>query len=385
MRTAFLVALLASACATPAFANDIAVDDRGVTVEQGPIKLNLGGRVHIDAAAFDEPPPAVGRALEVDFRRVRVELSGEIGDVIRFRVDREFAGNAKGWRNVWLGISPAKNVEVRGGNLMSPFSAEDLQSSNSIPFAERSLASTLAPGYGLGGQLGINGKRWSLTAGWFTDALDNEDGRSAERGRGFVGRATILPVSAGKTRLHLGAAFETRSFDTGEVLRFSADSGSVLAPTAMSSGAVTDARKLNGWNVEVGFANGPLLVRGHATGLVITRNLSPDLHFNGQTIQVSWLVLGGRYDYARSVGIFSGPDLKRGKSAIELGLRYSRLDLSDGIFDRGVGEAVTGGANWYLGRNLRIMLDLTRTKVTFANPALDHSSTVGVARFQINF
>jgi len=322
---------------------------------------------------------------DADFRRARLELSGKVGDVVRFRIDREFAGRSKGWRNLWAGIAPTDNVELRGGNMMAPFSAEDLQSSNTIPFAERSLASALGAGYGLGGMASASGKRWSAALGWFDDALDNDEGRSAERGRGLVGRVTVLPVSAGKTRLHLGLAGERRSFRPGENLRLSADAGSVLAPNAMATGALTGIEHLNAWNGEAGLAQGPVLIQAQVSGMELQRGALPNLRFNGQTLQAAWLVTGGGYDYSRGTGNFSGPDLKRHRLALELAARYSRLDLADGAFDAGTGRAFTAAANAYWGRNLRLMLDYTRTTVRFTGAVPQQTTNTGVARIQLNF
>lgn len=385
MRTLALGTLLVCASSAPAMADDVKFDEHGVTLKQGDVEINLGGRIHFDAAVFDDPATAVTGISQADFRRARLELSGKFGDVVRFRVDREFAGNSRGWRNVWLGISPTENIEVRGGNMMPPFSAEDLQSSNAMPFAERSLASNLAPGYGLGGMAGVNGKRWSAAAGWFTDALSGEDGRSAERGQGVVGRVTVLPVSQGSTKLHLALAGEHRTFNPVDIFRLSADPGSNLAPSIMSSGSLTNLKDLTGWNAEAAFSHGSLLIQGQITGNTISRELAPNLHFNGQTVQASWLLTGGDYDYSRSSGIFTGADLKNGKFAVEIAARYSRLDLNDGAFDRGVGQAFTGGANLYFGKNLRLMLDYTHTKVDFTGLTPGRTNNVGVARMQINF
>lgn len=385
MKLAPLAGLALCATAATAHAEAVRLDERGLTFDQGDFTLNLGGRVHLDAAVFDDPATGAKGETEADFRRVRLELSGKLGDAVRFRLDREFAGGSRGWRNAWLGVSPVRGVELRGGNMMVPWSGEDLQSSNSIPFAERSLASALAPGYGMGVMAGLGGKRWTASAGWFTDALDNEDGRSAERGRGLVGRVTAVPVSKAKTRLHLALAAERRRFHNGETLRLSADPGSALAPSIMASGTLRNLRHLSGWNGEIGLSHGPLLVQAQALGTRATRDRAANLHFAGQTLQASWLVTGGSYGYARATGSFSGLELRRGKVAVELAARASRLDLRDGAFDRGVGLAIAGGANLYWGRNLRLMADFTRTCVRFAGAAPDRTNRVGVLRMQVSF
>ncbi|WP_176399682.1 OprO/OprP family phosphate-selective porin [Novosphingobium sp. B 225] len=385
MKSIPLAALLLCAASTPALADGLDADERGLTLAQGDLTLKLGGRLHFDAVVFDDPAAVPTSISDAAFRRARLELSGRAGDAVRFRIDREFAGGSKGWRNVWLGIAPTDQIELRGGNMLVPFSAEDLQSSNSIPFAERSLASSLAPGYGLGGMAIVSGKRWTAAAGWFTDALDDEDGRAAERGRGFVGRVTALPVSQGRTRLHLGLAGERRTFSSGETWRLSADPGSALAPAVMASGTLRNLRHLSGWSAELGISHGPLLVQAQTLGTAVSRDLAPSLHFNGQTVQASWLVTGRGYDYARGTGNFSGAELRKGRFAAELAVRYSRLDLRDGAFDRGIGQAITGGANLYFGKNLRLMTDFTHTKVDFSGLTPDRASNVGVARMQVNF
>lgn len=385
MRKTTVVALVAASLATPALADGTAVDESGVKLEQGALALNLGGRIHLDAAVFDDTATGRNGVTDAAVRRARLELSGKVGDAVRFRIDREFAGGAKGWRNLWLGLAPLDNVELRGGNMMVPFSAEDLQSSNSLPFAERSLASALAPGYGLGGQAGISGKRWSAAIGWFTDALDNDDGRSVERGRGVAGRVTFLPLRKRGARLHLGLGGERRSFQTGEVLRLSADPGSALAPAIMSSGTLRDLRHLTGWNGEAGLSFGPVLIQAQAMGTSASRNGRPDLHFNGQTLQAAWLVTGGRYGYNEKGGNFAGPDLRRRGSGLEIAARYSRLDLADRSFDRGRGRAITGAANWIIGSNVRLMADYTHTRVRFGSGVADRTNRVGVARLQVAY
>lgn len=387
-KTTICVASLATLilAGTPAFAkDDVTVNDHGITLETGPIKLNLGGRIHLDAAVFENPSTGETGITDANFRRARLELSGQIGESVSFRVDREFARNSAGWRNVWLQIEPARNVTIRGGNFTVPFSSEDLQSSNTMPLTERSLASALAPGLGLGGALSAHGKRWSASAGYFTDPLDNEEGRTVERGRGEAGRLTFLPIRSGDTIVHVGLAGERRNFRATEALRFSADPGSRLAPTLMRTGGIGDLDTMTAWTGEAAVSFGPVLAQAHATGVKIDRMLGSHSNFDGQTVQASWLITGGRYDYSESQGVFNGPRLRKGGGAVELAARYSRLDLTDGTIVGGDGRAITAGANWYVNRNFRVMLDYTDSHVDFPEVVPSIDNKVGVARLQVSF
>lgn len=385
MRNLTLCALVAAVASPIKADNGVRADDRGLSFEAGQAQVTLGGRVHLDGAVFDEPSSGDTGETEVDFRRARLELSGRFGDVLRFEVDREFAGKSKGWRNVWLQFEPIENVRVRGGNFIVPFSAEDLQSSNTLPFAERSLGSSLAPGFGLGGSVSAYGDRWSATAGYFTDPLDNEEGHSSERGRGVAGRVTFLPLTSDALTLHVGLAGEHRTFKATEEMRFSADPGSMLAPTLMSSGTIGNIDNLTGWNGDAAISFGPVLVQAQATGLALKRQASADLSFSGQTVQASWLITGGRYDYSESQGLFNGPHLRRGKGAVEIAARYSRLDMTDDAVIGGNGRAITAGANWYLNRNLRLMADYTDSHVDFPTAGADVDNKVGLLRVQVDF
>ena len=370
--------------ALPVHAQEVKADEKGLTLEAGPLQLDLGGRLHLDASVFDEPDVPRTGTTSGDVRRARIELSGRVAKVLRFRVDREFAG-AKGWRNVWASIEPVRNLEIKGGNMIVPFSMEDLQSSNVTPFAERSMASALTGGFGLGGAVFTGGRNWSASVGYFTDALANDEGRSTERGKGVLGRVTFAPVRTRDTVLHLGLGGERRSFSATERARFTADPGSVFAPNVISSGTLGSLDTLTAWNGEAAVSFGPVLVQGQAISLKLHRSLLDGRSFNGQTVSVGWIVTGQRHDYRGSSGVFGGPDRRKGEGAFEIAARYSRLDLVDGTFDRGIGRALSASAIWTISTNLRVLATYTDNRVRFPNGGLPVKNRVGVLRAQLSF
>ncbi|MBF9152356.1 OprO/OprP family phosphate-selective porin [Novosphingobium jiangmenense] len=370
--------------ALPAHAQEVKADEKGLTLEAGPLELNLGGRLHLDASVFDEPDIPRTGTTSADVRRARIELSGRIAKALRFRVDREFAG-ARGWRNVWASIEPVKNLEIKGGNMIVPFSQEDLQSSNVTPFAERSMASALTGGFGLGGAVLAGGRNWSASFGYFTDALANDEGRTNERGKGMVGRLTFAPVHSRKTVLHLGIGGERRTFSATERVRFTADPGSVFAPNVISSGSLGSLDTLTAWNGEVAVSLGPVLVQAQAIALKLDRTLLDDRRFNGQTLSIGWIVTGQRHEYSASSGVFGGPDRRKGKGAFEIAARYSRLDLADGTFDRGIGRALSASAIWTISTNLRLLATYTDNRVHFPTGGLPVTNHVGLIRAQLSF
>lgn len=368
--------------AAPAMAKDgVSTGTDGITLRTGELELTLGGRLHLDALTYDDDAMSF---TDADIRRARIELSGQFGSAIRFRVDREFAGNS-GWRNLWASVRPTKSVEIKGGHFTVPFSMEDIQSSNSTQFVERSLATALAPGFGLGGGASISKSRWTASVGYFGDALANDEGQSKERGRGFAGRVTVLPISSKNQFLHLGLSAEQRKFNNGDVVQFQTTPGASLAPNLLQTGPIGAVDKMTNFGAELAYSRGPILVQGQYINARVNRDLAPTLNFNGWYAQASWLVTGRSYDYSKRSGVVSGPDIKRGKGAVELALRYSGLDLNDQQFSRGTARTTTLGANWYIRSNLRLMGNYIHATSKDVLNTADKKADLGVVRLQVNF
>lgn len=375
----------AALLARPAFAKDgVSVGSDGVTLEaaDGNVELTLGGRLHLDAVRFSDDGDADSDA---DVRRARIELSGRIGKIVKFRVDREFA-HGGGWRNLWVGIEPVENFEIRGGNVIVPFSMEELQSSNRSALMERSHVSALAPGFSLGGMASYGGKFFTVSAGYFGNAIDNEDERGSERGKGFAGRVTAAPLLSKDGFVHLGAAIEHRNLDSGDDIRLSTKPGSQLAPSLLSTGLVVGGSKLKNLGAEAAFSRGPLLLQGQYVRSRIDRNLLGDLAYGAWYAQASVVVTGENYDYSRSTGTVAGVDVGKKGNAVELAARISGIDLQDDSLRAGRGRTYTIGANYYLNRNVRFMVNYARSKAHDIGPFdEDRQVNLVAGRFQVAF
>ena len=284
-----------------------------------------------------------------------------------------------------MAVRPTDDIEVRGGNFIVPFSMEELQSSNRSQLMERSLVTALAPGFSLGGSVQYSRRNWTATVGYFGDALDNEDERGEERGKGFAGRVTAAPILGKKQFLHFAAAIERRELDGGDALSFNAKPGSALAPTLISSGVILDADRMTNVAAEAAYSTGPLLLQGQYVRSKIDRPLLGDLDFDAWYAQASFVVTGESYDYARRSGTVEGVDLRRKKSAVELAARYSRLDMDDSALDRGRAQTITLGANWYLNQNVRLMVNYAHSTVKDRPLADDIKGDLVAGRFQLNF
>lgn len=375
-------ALAAIASSSLAQAEDnFEADEKGLTARTGDLEVNLGGRLQLDASVFDH---GIDNGTAADVRRARVEFSARLGDVVRVRAEREFA-QADGWRGLWIGITPVKNLEFRGGNQVVPFSMEDMQNSNTMPFVERSLTNAFAPGFGLGGSARFAHDNFTLSAGYFTDAIADEVGQSRVRGDGFAARATFAPIQRRGSFLHFGAAYENRSFDAANPPRFTVVSASALAPRLLRTGALDRATDLDAYNAEFAYGRGSFQVQAQYIAAQVERLDRPTLSYDGWYGQASWMVTGERYRYSRGNGTPSGPQIGRNGGAIELATRYSQIDLDDVTLDRGRASALSVAASWYVDRNVRLMANYARTETSDSLITPDASGNVGVVRFQLAF
>ena len=374
----------ATAClaAVPAMAEeDFSIGENGLALSLGDdaLAVELGGKVQLDGYTWD-----LGGIddTSADFRRVRPDLRVRIANIVRLRAEWEFSGT-EGWRNLYAEVEPIDGVTLRGGNFSAPFSMEDLQGSAVIPFAERSLVAAISPGFGLGGQAGYSGGRFTVRAGWFDDAIDSEEGRSEEHGKGWVGRATFLAIDRDETKLHLGLAGETRSFAVGESLRYAATGGSNFAPALLTTNRLTDVSSLEAVNAELGLVHGSLALQGQYVRQWIDQRTLADAALSAGYVQASWMVTGESYRYARGGGTMSGPRI-RDDMAVELAARVSWLDASDAVLGGQRATLFDASAALHITPWARIMASGTTGRKTDAIGGRQNL-TVGLARLQLAF
>src|SRR5690606_36549906 len=262
----------------------------------------------------------------------------------RLRIDREFTDGGA-WRNVWLRYDITDDLSVQAGNYIVPFSMEDVGSSNSTMFMERSLAQALAPGFGVGAGGSYEGRRFSLAGGYFGDALDAEDDSQVEKGDGFALRGTWSPFERRTNTLHFGAGYERRELD-GADRRISSRAESALSPTIVSTGAIADVDTTTSLNLEAAYSFGPVLIQAQHISTDIERNVGGSIDVDGYYVQAGWILTGERYRYGDASGVFRGPEPRGRWGAVELAARMSALDLTEVGALGGEAKNTTIGLNW---------------------------------------
>lgn len=383
--------LAAAACAAFAPAAAIAdepltFDEKGLTLDVAgdDLTFNLGGRLHVDAASFDDELTLFDDDVRV--RRARLELGGTVLKDWNFRVDYEFSSIGEGFKNAWLSYRGLDGFEFTGGNFIAPFSLEDLEGSNALPAMERSLAQALAPGFLVGGQAKAYRKHWSLTAGYFFNPIALDPTVNNDAGESIIARATLAPLNSGRQTLHFGAGFERRNLDAGAPTRVRTFPQSGIAGARLiDTGALADVDSFVSLGLEAAYRYRNVMLRGQYIRRDNDAPLLGDPKFQGGYVEATWVLTGERRAYSERNGAFGGVRPKSKLGAVELVGRFSTLDLDDALVTGGEEQDYLAGVNWYLGRNFRIMGNYVHARATPNRDGFNESTNIYQARAQLNF
>ena len=357
--------------------------------------IDLRGRIEtevVTAAQSPESRQAIGELVNgYGFRRVRLGAQGSTGDAASWVSEVELAGGNVRLRDVFVGLDAFPGVrQVRVGHFREPFSLEGMTSTNSITFLERSPTNVLSPtrNWGACGFWWADDERTLFTLGAFRDGTES-NGQSIGNGSNwaFTARLTGLPVDekvGDEVRLvHIGGAFSQRVPPNG-LINFTPQTGSNLLTVEDNPGSpflpVVDIRSNSYqlFNLQAAGVVGSFSVQGEWTGATVQQTGAGGLFVHGLYAYGSYFLTGEHRGYNRTRGSFDAVDVRRplirsrtdprgGYGAVELVSRLAFLDFSSPNLPADVNGMpsatrlyeVTVGANWYLNRNTRVMLNYT--------------------------
>ncbi|MFQ5479402.1 MAG: OprO/OprP family phosphate-selective porin [Candidatus Binatia bacterium] len=355
-------------------------------------RLKIGGRIMNDWAFYgaDDSLESSAGAFEdgTEFRRARIYVAGEVFDNVIFKAQYDLAGGDADFKDVYLGLKGLPGgIKLQIGHFKEPFGLEVLTSSKYITFMERSLPTAFIAERNTG--LGVSGDCFEERLTWAGGIFRDTDGFGDGTGNGynFTGRATGLPLyqQDGERLVHVGVSYSHRNVD--DTVRFRERPESHLAPRLVDTGALSaDAVDLVG--VESAVVLGPASLQGEYVHASVDSGsgMSPD--FGGYYVQASYFLTGEHRPYKRSHGAFARVKPREnfigkqggGPGAVEIALRYSSIDLNDGVIAGGELDDITVGVNWHLNPNTRVMANYVRADLDSVGEA-----DVFQMRFQLDF
>ena len=374
------VVVCGALCAAPTLAR-AAEDDRAVTAE-------VGGRLHLDFASFDNDGRGTPNKDDTEVRRAWLDVSGKFF-VVDYKMEADFSGDRVEAKDVYLsrGFGDAGRLTV--GQFKQYFSLDDRTGSNYGSFLERgNVGTTLAPLYRLGAS-------WQANPGDFTWAASVYSLESIDawqvKGRAAGGRATWSPAPVSGDVLHLGVSVARELYDNPGAsgapgLRIRPRPAGHLSDESrltlvdFSAGRDTDVDK---WSLEYAQVRGPWSWQGEFSGANFDDGLQRGKVVAGYGM-LSWFVTGESRTYDARTGRFARvKDIRHKAGAFELALRYDQMrgdqhQVGLPALREGSTEAWTLGGNWYLRDNLRFMLNLieSRNRDRLADLTVDRTRAV---------
>jgi phosphate-selective porin OprO/OprP len=384
-------------------------DGFSIKSADGKFAVRLKGLVQTDGRFFlsDSAFPVTNTFF---IRRARPILEATVGKYLEFRVQPDFGQGTMVLFDAYTDVKIAPAFAVRVGKFKPPVDLERLQSASDIVFAERALATNLAPnrdvGLQLSGDIGTGAFTWQ--AGIFNGVPDlgNGDGDVSDA-KDVAGRVFFQPVNlgalaglglgiAGTTGIERGttAAPQLASYRTPGQQTWFRYTSSTTTPASNVFANGTRSRLAP----QAYFYTGPLGLHGEyiLSWQEVSRAGSPDVTLKHSAWQTTGsFFLTGEKNSWRSAAPKKAFDPKAGTfGALELAARYSELSIDDATFPTFANPASTPskakawaiGLNWYLAKAIKVVADYEHTTFTGGTAAGDREDeSFVVARVQYSF
>jgi phosphate-selective porin OprO and OprP len=384
-------------------------DGFSIKSADGKFAVRLKGLVQADGRFFlsDSAVPATNTFF---IRRARPILEATVGKYLEFRVQPDFGQGATVLFDAYTDVKIAPALAVRAGKFKPAVDLERYQSASDIVFAERALATNLAPnrdvGLQLSGDIGSGVFTWQ--AGVFNGVPDlgNGDGDVSDA-KDFAGRVFFQPFKAGTlgglgvgvagtTGLERGtaAAPALASYRTPGQQTWFRYAGSTTTP---ANNVFADGRRAR-LAPQAYLYTGPLGL--HAEYIQSWQAVSRAGAATVKLKHTAWQTTGsffltGEKNSFKSAAPKKAFDPKAGTfGALELAARYSELSIDDATFPTFASAASTPskakawavGVNWYLARAIKVVVDYEHTTFTGGTVAGDREAeNFVVTRVQHSF
>lgn len=374
-----------------------------IHVDQVKLEGNLGGLLEVDGAAFSTTDALTAFDDGVQLRRARVVTSGDAILLVPFSYDIEIGYVPKQF-NLAQAYLFFPNIRYAGslmiGQYSPPMGLDLTTSSWDITFMEPAAPlQAIAPGTQAGIQIGnpFPGRRGTWALGVFGPGLGKSEYGTVSQGYGnLIGRLTWLalgradPSVPSQNRfLHVGLSANIQFANSGTI-RFQARPESYIAPIVIDTGNI-ETSGASTVGAEVAWVNGPFSAQGEFIHAFVSPNGGGSLNFGGFYGFAAWFLTGESRPYDPVGGDFARLHPRRnfsfrkgeGWGALEVAVRYSNTDLTDGAVHGGRLQMLVSGLNWYLRPQVKWMFEYGSGKVS--EGASDGHIHFFQARFGVRF
>lgn len=371
---------------------------RSLTFKGDDFSFRVGGRLQLDAAAYDADQDGNEFGNGTRVRRAYLDVRGTAYEHWQYRFQYDFArpggsdSSARGIRDAWIqytGFAPA----ITAGQFKVPFGLEHLTSSLHTTFIERGLTNAFTPDRRIGIGISDNGNQWTYAVGAFGETAEGDVEAEGDEGWDIAGRVTYTPLNSNGNVVHLGLAGRQHTpEDSSNALRFrERPESNITSVRLIDTGTLTDVDDIQFAGLEAAAVFGPFSLQSEWIDTQVNRDSdADDLDFSAWYAYASFFLTGESRPYKNGIFDRVKPKSTVGQGGIgawEVALRYSQADLADGSVLGGEEENLTLGVNWYATQNVKFqanyikVLELDRPAGTYDSEELDSF----VVRAQIDF
>ncbi len=334
-----------------------------VSSDDGEFSAQVGGRIQLDAAYYDQDITPLDNGTEL--RRGRIFLKGLLYGDWEYKFETDFAEDQLDVTDAYVKHKPTGLIF---GQFKVPFGIEQLTSSRFISFTERSVDG-LREGRRVGAGWFRNGDAWTFGSAVFGQAIGDET--VGDEGMGAALRGVYRPWQTENGNfVHLGlSGFFQEAADEREITRLRQRPWShVTNVRFVDTGVFDNVNKVRGVNAEFTSVYDSFSVQAEYIGVDVSRHMGlPTEKGDAWYVYGTWMSKGGKRSYDKATGAYVRSKVENG--TWELGLRYSVFDLQSTTIRGGEQNGWTFGANYYVNPYLRFManvvfVDTSNSEVT---------------------
>jgi len=329
----------------------------------------IGLKLDINAALYDESysiPPIDNTTY---IRRARLYTAGYFFYLVPafYKVGLEIADGKFFVRDAFLWMDDIPYVKtLKFGHFKTPSTLDNMISSRDRTFMESSApVEAFSQGIKFGLQISdtLQSRHGTWAVGFFGNGDESDTSDASDANGRLVWRGTWM-TGDNRTDASLIHAGYSGSFiySGSESVHYRSRPETYIGHRLVDTGKF-DAKDsyING--LEFAYAKSSLLLKSEA----IISNVQTEndtLNFYGAYGTCAFILTGENHPYIHDRGIFGQISPRKpfsfrtgGRGAVELAMRYSYIDLTDGDIDGGRMMTTTAGINWYLSKTLTVRLN----------------------------
>jgi phosphate-selective porin OprO and OprP len=339
-------------------------------------KFSVGGRVHYDAV-FLHQNNSLDSIFEkaednVEVRRARLTFTGSINEALAYEFEFTFGETIRYADMYFAFLNVPVFEKLTVGHFREPFGMEELTSSNSIVFMERSLTSAFGPSRNTGIMLQktFGNEKFRAFLGGFrvTDDLGTDILGTGKHSLSARLAYTPFYDTSTNNAFHLGAS--TRFFrPEDKQYTVKTQNETNISPDYINSTLLENVSNVKLLGFEIGYTIKDLFLQGeyiHSFAVQKTQDNVPRTEvydYNSFYLMASYFLKGGQRRYNKNSNRFSDITVQKRKekgklgNAWEIAARISRINIASS--DKNIDHMTdaTFGLNWYFNSNSRLMMN----------------------------